>query len=273
MYVENSRNFAAGHRWHEAASPRAAVKPIQIALDRERWVIWTVALFPLFAVMLIVALKHFKPGMYMILNREDGIVEWATAIVYLIAAGFAVSLVFHFWRQKEKMLALLYGGLGIGMAFIAMEEISWGQRVLGIATPEFIEAINVQDELTLHNLGAFPLHEAYLLVGFYGAFSRPIAMAVLGDRHKRLVDLVTPPRALFLYFFIPFLLYAYYEFIWYTDLLPRNLEWPEYWAEKPRFASGDDQESIELLLSLGFLVFTVVNWARYRVGAPLTLGR
>jgi hypothetical protein len=273
MYLQNPIHRGANPIWHEAATPRIAIRPIQHALDREQWLLWAVALFPLCAMILIVALKMVKPGMFMILNREDGFVEWATAIVYVGGSGFAASLALHFRRQKETLHAVLYAGLAIGMIFIAMEEISWGQRLLGIDTPDYIAQRNLQDELTFHNIDGFPLHAAYIAVGLYGAFSRMIAQPVLGRRYPDLVNLLTPPRALFLFFFIPALLYGYYEFIWYTDLVPRGVEWSEYWAETPRFLIPGDQESIELLLSLGFLLFTVLNWVRYRVGAPLTLGR
>ena len=35
------------------------------------------------------------------------------------------------------------------------EEISWGQRILNIETPEAIKEINAQGELTIHNLEWF----------------------------------------------------------------------------------------------------------------------
>jgi hypothetical protein len=34
------------------------------------------------------------------------------------------------------------------------EEISWGQRIFGVATPEAVARINLQNELTIHNIGA-----------------------------------------------------------------------------------------------------------------------
>jgi len=47
------------------------------------------------------------------------------------------------------------------MIFFAGEEISWGQRMFSLATPESLKAINKQDEITLHNiegvLGVFNL--------------------------------------------------------------------------------------------------------------------
>jgi hypothetical protein len=272
MSWENLGKLDASPAWRNEAPPKLAVKPVQLALKHQQRVFWAIALFPLFALLMIAVVK-LKPYWYMTLNREDGLVEWATAAVYLVAAGFAISLVLSFWRLRERLYVLLYSGLAVGMIFVAMEEISWGQRLLGVDTPDYVEDINLQGEITFHNVEGFPLHEAYIAVGFYGAFSRVIATPFLGKHYPHLVNLLTPPRALFLYFFIPFLLYAYYEFLWYTELAPSGLEWGEYWIERGGSLSGDDQESIELLLSLGFLLFTVVTWVRYRIGAPFTLGR
>ena len=42
----------------------------------------------------------------------------------------------------------------VGFVF-AMEEISWGQRLLGLQTPAAVSAINIQNELNLHNMEAF----------------------------------------------------------------------------------------------------------------------
>jgi hypothetical protein len=245
-------------------------RPIQLALDHERRILWLVALFPLLAVILPAILK-LMPRLYMFLIREDGVVEWATAVVYIVAAGFAVGLALQFRRHREWLYVLLYSVLGAGMFLIAMEEISWGQRQLGIETPPSIAEINYKGELNFHNISAFPLHEAFIAVGLYGAFSRLIATPILSKRFPKLVDLVTPPYVLFLFFFIPFLYYAYNQFLYYTELLPRGLQWAEYWTDE-HFITGKDQEPIELLLALGFLLFTVLNWVRYRVGASLMLG-
>jgi hypothetical protein len=246
-------------------------RPIQLALEHERRILWLVALFPLLAMMATATFK-LMPRLYMFLTREDSVVEWATAVVYVLAAGFAVSSVLHFRRNREWLYVLLYGVLGAGMFLIAMEEISWGQRQLGIETPHPLADINWKGELNFHNISGFPLHEVYIAVGFYGAFSRLIAAPLLSKRFPKLVDLVTPPCVLFLFFFIPFLYYAYNEYLYYTELLPRGLQWAEYWRTNERFIGGKESEPIELLLSLGFLLFTVLNWIRYRVGAPLTLG-
>ncbi|MGH6920020.1 MAG: hypothetical protein ACREJ0_20215, partial [Geminicoccaceae bacterium] len=171
---------------HEEAMAQTFSRPIQLALEHERRILWVVALFPLLAVMLTVIFK-LMPRLYKFLVREDSVVEWATAIVYLLAAGFALSLVLHFRRDQEWIYVLLYGILGAGMLLIAMEEISWGQRQLGINTPPSIADVNYKGEFNFHNISGFPLHEAYIIVGFYGAFSRLIATPLLIRRFPKFV--------------------------------------------------------------------------------------
>ena len=40
----------------------------------------------------------------------------------------------------------------IGFFFVAGEELSWGQRIIGIETTEYFKENNAQQELNLHNL-------------------------------------------------------------------------------------------------------------------------
>jgi hypothetical protein len=47
---------------------------------------------------------------------------------------------------------LSYVALALVFLFGAGEEISWGQRILGIATPESIQEVNVADEINIHNI-------------------------------------------------------------------------------------------------------------------------
>jgi hypothetical protein len=107
---------------------------------------------------------------------------------FCLAAGFAAALTLHFRRQKERVYALLYAILAVGLLLGALEEISWGQRQLGFATPQAIEALNQKSESNFHNMEGFPLHAAFIFVGFYGAFSRLLAAPVLGRRYPKVVS-------------------------------------------------------------------------------------
>jgi hypothetical protein len=67
-----------------------------------------VALFPLSFVTLLIAGKLFAAGPYRALIAEDGIIEYATFVVYLLASGFAVALALDLYRQRQTFSALLY---------------------------------------------------------------------------------------------------------------------------------------------------------------------
>ena len=81
---------------------------------------------------------------------EDMFYEWLTAIFYFAASGI---LVFTFFKKdlsgRYKLFIIAFAIL---FFFVAMEEISWGQRILGIETPETLAEINEQGETTIHNL-------------------------------------------------------------------------------------------------------------------------
>jgi hypothetical protein len=100
--------------------------------------------------------------------------------------------------------------LAIDLLFvIGMEEISWRQRIFKIETPSVLETHNWKGEINFHNVDAFPLHNAYILVGFYGAFARLLTPGLVKRRQPMLVDLFTPPYTLLLYFFLPCALYVH----------------------------------------------------------------
>lgn len=88
------------------------------------------------------------------LVTEDGIFEWLGAICLL--AGAVLSLLalrrLRARGQAGRLKALAYLGLALMLFLAAGEEISWGQRLLGIETPEAIREVNSQGETNLHNL-------------------------------------------------------------------------------------------------------------------------
>ena len=105
-----------------------------------------------FAVLLIVSEEtQFR------LTKEDGFFESVGAIGWLIASivFFIVfwkgnsgnNLIFH--RTQRNFVFCL---LGIFCFMACGEEISWGQRILKLQTPEYLKKINRQDEINLHNI-------------------------------------------------------------------------------------------------------------------------
>lgn len=101
-----------------------------------------VALAPVF-----LALHLWRRTTLQEMTVEDGLVEYVTAIGFLAAAVcFAAA---GFAGRARKLWVL---PLSLVCFFVAGEEVSWGQRLLGLGTPSSLEAVNVQGETNLHNI-------------------------------------------------------------------------------------------------------------------------
>lgn len=87
------------------------------------------------------------PESYYGLVQEDGPVEWLTVGLFGAAA---VSRLGAAWRSRR----VFDGLVGLFCLFVAGEEISWGQRLLGFTPPDWFLESNFQQEANLHNFAA-----------------------------------------------------------------------------------------------------------------------
>ena len=246
---------------------------------------WHLAVPSLFLAYLV-STRFISPSFYKTLVIEDGPIEYATAVVYFVGSFLGLSLSRRLAGKGLWSWAALYTLMSVGFLFIAMEEISWGQRIFHLNTPAFFQERNIQDEIGIHNMSGFRLllHPAYIVIGFVGAFGSLI-LTRLGVP-KRLLARLLPSPDLFLYFLPCFLFYLAAEVISpfttvrylgdlaalyggkltvphgilavpahildaLRDLLPR---WRGTGGE--HFTFWRHQEPMELLLSLGFVFFT-----------------
>jgi hypothetical protein len=104
--------------------------------------------------------------------REDGPVEGPQPVMLWIASAAALGGALRLMRRRESTLALVYALLGLFFFFVGGEEMSWGQRIFGVASPEFFQENNRQGEISVHNLGPVQvlLDYAYLALGTAGTF-------------------------------------------------------------------------------------------------------
>ncbi len=95
---------------------------------------------------------------------EDSWVENATAGLFFLTGLLLFATA---WVEKGFPHRCLYILGGLVMVFVAGEEISWGQRLIGFATPDALMDINAQEEFNLHNIdvGLFYLVQLYGSLG------------------------------------------------------------------------------------------------------------
>jgi len=112
----------------------------------------------LFLIITYNTLLFFQsPEQIIILTKDDNIVENTSAISYFLSAIILFYLFFKSKSDKKKYFLGTnknYFFLLLGVFFIIClgEEISWGQRIFNIGTPQIILDNNRQGEMNLHNL-------------------------------------------------------------------------------------------------------------------------
>ncbi len=87
--------------------------------------------------------------LYYSLLREDYWVENLTALWFFLA-GVLLFATAASERNTFRLCVYVLGG--IAMMFAAGEEISWGQRIFGFTTPDFLIGINDEQEFNLHDI-------------------------------------------------------------------------------------------------------------------------
>ena len=215
-----------------------------------RW--WLIALPLLGAIAVALAAPH--PKLFHFLVDEDHVLEWAQFAVILAASIAFLGAARAASRAGRRGLAFPFVLVAVASFVVAGEEISWGQRILGLQTPEVLENINHQGETNIHNITIVQrlFNIAELLAGAYGFFV-PLLWLVSGVREQlgRIVDrLLIPPLAFGSLFFLPF---AYRAFR--ALLLPEAGNRITEYGEWP-----------ELTLYVGVLLMGVVIWRALRRG-------
>ncbi len=92
---------------------------------------------------------QFYEGTYTV---EDGIIEWLTVLALFSSAVMCFYRAYILRPFREKIFIFFLVFLGLLFCFGVGEEISWGQRIFGIKSPQFFVENNSQQELNFHNL-------------------------------------------------------------------------------------------------------------------------
>lgn len=176
--------------------------------------------------------------------QEDQALEWASFLAFFAAAVlFAIAAV----RQRRATGALPWflAGVALFCFFVAMEEISWAQRVFAYRPPVYFLEHNFQQELNLHNVVDSDYRKLAVKMVLLG-YGVVLPLAGLYPPLRRLLGSwsITAPSG----WLIPAFLVAY---LTYT-----------------RYAWDFTGEWVELMMGFGFLFAALPPFGSWRPGEP-----
>ncbi|MDQ3995675.1 MAG: hypothetical protein M3303_01515 [Gemmatimonadota bacterium] len=134
-------------------------------------------------VVAALALAYWAPERYDALMEEDRAVEWATVVMFLVAGvvrGYAAL------RTRRVFDALV----GVFCLFVAGEEISWGQRLVGYTPPDVFLEHNTQQEANVHNFADVFGRPKWMLIMALAGYGLVLPALAATRPTRRLLDRV-----------------------------------------------------------------------------------
>ena len=103
---------------------------------------------PMLGSVLLVALAVAQAHWFNTIVREDSLLEWAEVSAFGVAAVLSARVAY----RTDGFVRVAYGLLAVATLAAVGEELSWGQRLFHVTTPETLATSNRQHELNVHNL-------------------------------------------------------------------------------------------------------------------------
>ncbi len=138
-------------------------------------ILWSVLLFSAMFVLIFI----MEPRLFRWLGSEDRPIEMLSALCSFVASGIFVYNFLSFKRstvKRRRLLSFICIGFACCFFLIAMEEISWFQRIASIETPKALGG-NLQAEMNLHNFATDYIENIY----YFGAFVFLVLMAFIRE--------------------------------------------------------------------------------------------
>jgi hypothetical protein len=193
-----------------------------------------------------------RPDAYREAMQEDRLVEWASVVVFA-AAGVAQLIRAARSRLPFDLLVALF------LLFVAGEEMSWGQRLLGLTPPSYFLEHNTQQEMNLHNFGSVfggPKGPFTLVLLGYAVLMPLVAFTGPGRSVLRRIGATPPPLAS-----IPWFVAAVVLFMWYP--VSFTGEWNELLAGSAFLvSSGLRTHALVAIAPAGLVTaFALTTWS------------
>jgi hypothetical protein len=202
----------------------------------------------------------FDVDEYYALIREDGLVEYLSALFWFVSAAL---LAFHLLRVSRQDPGRLHWIFNLALiAFFIVcggEEISWGQRITQHETPAWLEAVNVQDETTLHNIGSISVFANGFFVGTLVFFLLIPYLARRSPQAGNVLDFIRFPRPNRFAVYV----YAASLVLWIlVGLRFGTLGFHPFSVFEEEYYTQMDDEIFELLAAYAFLCFSIFHSLR-----------
>lgn len=208
----------------------------------------------------IIFLVLYNIESYTRLIREDGIVEYGSSIFWFLSA---IIVCFNTIKLSKKIINryqfIFNMMLILFFTVCSGEEISWGQRLFSLETPEFLKTVNIQNEISLHNIGSISVFSNMFFILTFVFF---LFVPFIINKNTRIKNVFY-----FVRFPVPnrFAIYIYIAslFTWiFVGLRFGTLGFHPFSFFAEQYYTQMDDEIFEFFAAYSFLCFSIFNNAK-----------
>lgn len=207
-------------------------------------------------------LEAHYPSAYYRSVQEDQALEWASFWSFLIA-GVVFAVAARRQRRTTHAFPWFLLGLALFCVFVAMEEISWGQRVFGHRPPDYFLAQNYQQELNFHNIASTGLR-LFAFRGVVLGYGVLLPLFGLLPYVRRLFDrfaIVPPPAGLAPSMFAMFWIHSAYPWKFTGEVVECALGFGFLFAALANLSLFSGAPTRQALKSVGAVITVIVALA------------
>jgi len=210
-------------------------------------------------ILSVLGLAYYSRDLYELYMQEDHFGEWLTAALFAIGGGIRMRHALKERRAFDGLVALF-------SFFVAGEEFSWGQRLIGYTPPAWFLSHNVQQETTLHNFADVFGRPKWSLIAVLVGYGLLLPLAYRLAPTRRVMERVgatAPPDSL-----APWFAMTVVILVWYP--LTYSGEWLELVASVLFLGAATTTGTFVASMVVGAiaaLILTVVSSHR-SAGAP-----
>ena len=187
--------------------------------------------------------------------KEHYPVESLSIIVILISVLIGIRFVLLMYRNKIESYKMIFVSLLVlGLIFVGLEEVSWGQWFFYFNSPEYFKETNLQRETNIHNLR--DLHVIFEYIRVFIGIGGIISIFL---NNTKTFKYISSPFVLILFFLIITIFSGIdvYNFYQPNQRLLFQVGGP-WWFIK------FNMEIIELLIGFSALIFLYSNFRRLK---------
>ncbi len=198
---------------------------------------------------------NYKKSYIDLIVKEHYPVESISLIVILVSIIIGIKFILLMYRRNIESYKIIFVSLLVlGLIFVGLEEVSWGQWFFYFKSPEYFKETNLQRETNIHNL-----RDLHVIFEYIRVFIGVGGIISIFLNNTKTFKYISSPFVLFLSFLVITIFSGLDVYNFYQPNQRLLFQVGGFW-----WFLKFNMEIIELLIGLSAFIFLYSNYRRLK---------